>query len=215
MTSVLFAFSILVMIWLIRETYLRSISKSSILEFILYVFAGVVLQILSTFPVIYFAPDIKWVTPCIVVFGVLVSVQIFSYLIYFCYRLLVLVDEEVSKKNMIMIMAGLLITPNVVFGLLYLHWALFFIGEVNRHPLDLIYFSFAINYSLPLTEGVYTTLLTKINNTPGLQIIQVFHIVTAKIMELAVLGFVVSIFIGSIQKRKSQDSTTSGGNENE
>ncbi|WP_265938410.1 lamin tail domain-containing protein [Bacillus thuringiensis] len=76
--------------------------------------------------------------------------------------------------------------------------------ELNfSHIPDMIYFTFAITYSLPLS-GTLESLQTYISGDGILRIVQISHILSAKVIELIVIGLLVGKVIDYISREDLQ-----------
>jgi hypothetical protein len=102
------------------------------------------------------------------------------------------IDAIKSEKFVPMLLyflALILLAPDFIFGMLYDLWIL---KEMKLSMFDSLYFSFATHYSLQLSEEPFKTLITLINNSELLRIVQVIHTFVNKITELVVLSIVAS-----------------------
>ncbi|ETT35138.1 hypothetical protein C161_18069 [Paenibacillus sp. FSL R5-192] len=108
----------------------------------------------------------------------------------------------------IMFLILFLIMPSMMFSLLYNIWAITSDQEYIMDTFDAFFYTFSINFSLPLT-GVFVTFQHQVNSTGLLRTIQISQIITSKIIEFGVIGYIaanlgylISSEKNSIQNRK-------------
>lgn len=124
-----------------------------------------------------------------------------------------------EKKYMLLLILGLvmiMIIPNVIFQLFYDLWYKYSILLTNKNSelslFDMFYFSFGINYSLPLT-GKFNDLKDIVSNKLVLEILQIIHVVIIKLLDWIVIGYIISIFLSLLHKKNMRTNSISVADE--
>lgn len=91
-----------------------------------------------------------------------------------------------------------------IFALIYYFWFTLFYN-FDGSMFDLIYFTFCIYYSIPISSDILMPLLTIINNDSVLRVFQIIHILTGKIVDLTILGFIIISLIEKLKELVEND----------
>lgn len=78
----------------------------------------------------------------------------------------------------------------LIFASIYHYWFTAFYN-IKVSYFDLVYFTFCVYYSIPILSESLVYLLTVINNDTVLRIFQITHIITGKVVDLTILGFII------------------------
>lgn len=145
---------------------------------------------------------------------VLLTAQILFFVIVVLIELTKFIRNDSDFNNfkpkyqgvaLIVLLIVILIVPSIIFGMFYELW-LDFVNIVNRNNLkmrmyDYIYFAIGINYSLPMS-GTLEKLQDLINMNYYLRTVQILHILLAKLLELILIGFIISKISKLLEKNK-------------
>ncbi|WP_433944920.1 hypothetical protein [Paenibacillus sp. SN-8-1] len=106
---------------------------------------------------------------------------------------------------LIVLLILMLIVPSIIYGMFYELWV-DYVSVVNQSELkmgmyDFIYFAFGINYSLPMS-GTLIKLQDLINVNYYLRTVQIIHILSAKLLELILIGFIISKITKLLEKNR-------------
>lgn len=145
-------------------------------------FGGLIIQYILFFQI----PHINrvWLS----IFSLLVTIELLFFLYYYLDRMLLVARTTQKILKLVLSLVPLLILPNFFFGFIYLIWSSN--GTIEYNLVDTLYFSFAINYSLPLILNKFLYLQEFVNGYFLLQITQMIHIVVSKIVELIIIGLI-------------------------
>ncbi|AIQ38439.1 hypothetical protein R50345_29790 [Paenibacillus sp. FSL R5-0345] len=94
----------------------------------------------------------------------------------------------------------LLLLPNVIFALLYVFWGLLFINNFNLLVGESIYYAFSIIYSLPMS-GELAEFQEYVSLNDLLRVVQMIHVLIAKMIEFIVIGFIIGKVVTLIQDK--------------
>lgn len=123
-------------------------------------------------------------------------------------------DKEFNRLNpkyqgvaLIFLLILMLVTPSIIFGMFYDLW-IEYVNVIDHSELklkmyDFIYFSIGINYSLPMS-GSLGKLQELINVNYYLRTVQIIHIHTAKLLELILIGFIISKITKLLEKNRDE-----------
>lgn len=126
-----------------------------------------------------------------------VSVCLLIDLVKFVQRDTDIKQLSISSKIALLIIALIivLISPSVLFGMLYDIWNVYaHITESIQTEMtiyDFWYFAFAINYSLPLS-GNLAKLQELIIMNIALRSLQIVHVILSKLLEFILIGFLIA-----------------------
>lgn len=103
-----------------------------------------------------------------------------------------------SNRVLIFYVFAAMIVTNIIFSVVY--YSLFILTNNNINLFETAYIAFAINYSLPLREGVQTVL----SNTDMFNIITVIQSVFGKLIELVLIGLILTRLMNTLIKKNSK-----------
>ncbi len=109
--------------------------------------------------------------------------------------------------SLITLLVSFLIMPCLIFGMFYDLWLEYaHITDkvvIELRMYDFIYFAFGINYSLPLS-GALEDFQKVVNFDYYLRSLQFVHVISSKILELIVIGFIISKVTKLFEKDKGE-----------
>lgn len=106
--------------------------------------------------------------------------------------------SKFSNRVLIFYVFAAMIVTNIIFSVVY--YSLFILTNNNINLFETAYIAFAINYSLPLREGVQTVL----SNTDMFNIITVIQSVFGKLIELVLIGLILTRLMNTLIKKNSK-----------
>ncbi|WP_342572278.1 hypothetical protein MKY85_07830 [Paenibacillus sp. FSL R5-0749] len=148
---------------------------------------------------------------------IMLTIQILFFVIAVLIELMKFIkyDKDFNKLSsktqstaLIILLLIILIVPSFTFGMFY-NMGLVYAQvtgkiSINLDIYDYFYFAFGINFSLPMT-GTLEDLQKLINVNFYLRTLQIVHVVSGKILEMVIIGFIITKISKLLDKDKDRE----------